>query len=167
MNETRFAPERIVAALNAGNVSYVVVGGFAVAAHGVVRATRDLDVVPDPDVENLDRLANALMDLGAEHPVEDVLTGASLSSPVWSKLRTRHGEIQLLNRMPAVPPFSKLIATAISVEIGEEPALVCSLADLRAMKLASGRPRDLVDVAELDELHGLQEAGSSARIGRP
>lgn len=32
------------------------------------------------------------------------------------------------------------------------PAPVCSLADLRATKLASGRPRDLVDVAELDEL---------------
>jgi hypothetical protein len=31
---------------------------------------------------------------------------------------------------------------------------VCSLADLRAMKLASGRPRDLVDVAELGELNG-------------
>jgi hypothetical protein len=30
---------------------------------------------------------------------------------------------------------------------------VCSLADLREMKIASGRPRDLVDVAELDELH--------------
>ena len=154
MNETRFAPERIVAALNAGNVGYVVVGGLAVAAHGVVRATRDLDVVPDPEVENLDRLANTLMDLGAEHPVEDVLTGASLSSPV----RTRHGDVRLLNGMPAVPPFAELIATAIPVEIGDEPALVCSLADLRAMKLASGRPRDLVDVAELDELHGLRSA---------
>jgi hypothetical protein len=154
MNEPRFAPERIVAALNACDVAYVIVGGLAVAAHGVVRATRDLDVVPDPGVENLDRLATALMDLGAEHPVEDVLTGASLSRPVAFKLRTRHGDVQLPNRMPAVPPFAELIRTAISVEIGDEPAHVCLLADLRAMKLASGRARDLVDVAELDEVHG-------------
>ena len=48
MNETRFAPERIVAALNATDVAYVIVGGLAVAAHGVVRATRDLDLVPEP-----------------------------------------------------------------------------------------------------------------------
>lgn len=154
MNETRFAPERIVAALNAGDVAYVVVGGLAVAAHGVVRATRDLDVVPDPGTENLDRLAETLMALGAEHPVEVVLTGASLARPVSFGLRPRHGDIQLLNRMPAIPPFSELAAAAISVEIGDEPALVCSLADLRAIKLASGRPRNLLDVAELDELHG-------------
>ena len=33
-------------------------------------------------------------------------------------------------------------------------APVCSLAHLRAMKRAAGRPRDLADLAELDELHG-------------
>ena len=44
-------------ALNASGVAYVIVGGLAVAAHGVVRATRDLDLVPEPSAENLDRLA--------------------------------------------------------------------------------------------------------------
>src|SRR5436309_499221 len=46
MNDVRFAPELIVAALNAGGVTYVVVGGLALAAHGVVRASDDLDLVP-------------------------------------------------------------------------------------------------------------------------
>ena len=51
---------------------------------------------------------------------------------------------------------------AAAVEFGPDAiAAVCSLADLRAMKLASGRPRGLIDVAELDELHG-QTAGSSS-----
>ena len=53
---TRFAPERIVAALNDAGIAYVIVGGIAVAAHGVVRATRDLDLVPEPDAANLDSL---------------------------------------------------------------------------------------------------------------
>jgi hypothetical protein len=155
MNETRFAPERIAAGLNASDVAYVIVGGLAVAAHGVVRATRDLDLVPEPSADNLDRLAAALTDLGAEHPVDGRLTGTSLARPVSFKLRTRHGDVQVLNRMPAVPPYAELIATALSVDLADEtPALICSLADLRAMKLASGPPRDLVDVAELDELHG-------------
>ena len=155
MSEPRFAPERIVAALNSGKVGYVVVGGLAVATHGVVRATRDLDLVPEPSADNLDRLATALTDLGAEHPIDGRLTGASLARPISFKLRTHHGDVQVLNRMPAVPPYAQLIASAISVDLADEtPALVCSLADLRAMKLASGRPRDLVDVAELDELHG-------------
>jgi hypothetical protein len=155
MTEPTFAPERIVAALNTGDVAYVIVGGLAVAAHGVVRATRDVDVVPEPSAENLDRLADTLMELGAEHPVDGMLTGTSLARPVSFKLRTRFGEIQVLNRMPTVPPYAALREGAITVEVGAAAiATVCSLADLRSMKLASGRPRDLVDVAELDELHG-------------
>ena len=115
MNETPFAPDRIIAALDAADVAYVIVGGLAVAAHGVVRAPRDLDLVPDPSATNLERLAAALRDLGAEHPIDGALTGDNLACRVSFKLRTVH--------------------------------------DLRAMKLASGRPRELVDVAELDELH--------------
>ena len=56
--------------------------------------------------------------------------------------------------MPAVPPYAALVTSAVRVDFANESASVCSLADLRSMKLASGRPRDLVDVAELDELHG-------------
>ncbi len=69
MNEPTFAPERIVAALSANNVAYVIVGGLAVDAHGVVRATRDLDLVPKPSRENLERLERTLADLGGEHPI--------------------------------------------------------------------------------------------------
>jgi hypothetical protein len=104
MHETPFAPERIVAALNAAGVAYVIVGGLAVAAHGVVRATRDIDLVPEPSAENLDRLAATLAELGGEHPINGGLTGTALARPVSFKLRTRHGEVQVLNRMPAVPP---------------------------------------------------------------
>jgi hypothetical protein len=151
---TQFAPERVVAALNDAGVAYVIVGGIAVAAHGVVRATRDLDLVPAPDVPNLDLLAGTLSDLGAEHPVNGRLTGSSLARPVSFKLATRHGDVQVLNRMPAIPPYARLRTAAISVELVDGTiATVCSLADLREMKIASGRPRDLVDVAELDELH--------------
>jgi hypothetical protein len=155
MPEPTFQPERIVAALNAGDVAYVIVGGLAVAAHGVVRATRDLDLVLDPSAANLNRLAQVLTELGAEHPIDGLLTGESLARPVSFKLATRHGDVQILNRMPSVPPYARLRESAFSVAIAPETsAIVCSLAELRVMKLASGRPRDLVDVAELDELHG-------------
>src|SRR3954451_13585074 len=151
---TRFAPERSVAALNDAGVAYVIVGGIAVAAHGVVRATRDLDLVPAPEPANLDILAGTLSDLGAEHPVDESLTGASLARPMSFKLATRYGDVQVLNRMPAIPPYAHLRTAAILVELDDSTiATVCSLADLRAMKIASGRPRDLVDVAELDQLH--------------
>jgi len=71
------------------------------------------------------------------------------------KLRTRFGQIHVLNRMPGTPAFEELEADRLLVEIavGVE-APVCSLPHLRQMKRASERPRDAVDLAELDELHG-------------
>ena len=55
-----FDPEALLRRLGASAVEYVVIGGFAVIAHGVVRATDDLDIVPSPDRENLERLAPLL-----------------------------------------------------------------------------------------------------------
>ena len=71
------------------------------------------------------------------------------------KLQTGHGEVHVLNRMPGTPAFADLGEEAMLVEIapGVE-APVCSLEHLRRMKRASDRPRDGVDLAELDELHG-------------
>jgi hypothetical protein len=86
MTET-FEPERILAALNAAGVAYVIVGGIAVAAHGAIRATADVDVVPDPSATNLDSLAAVLNDLGADH----ALPGESLSRPVSFNLQTHSG----------------------------------------------------------------------------
>ena len=154
--ETVFEPERVVRALNDAGVAYVVVGGLAVAAHGVVRATRDLDIVPRPTESNMDRLARCLVALGGRHPIEETLTGTALARPVSFKVTTRHGEVQVLNGMHGVPPFEQLQRDQITVEIAPHAlAPVCSLAHLRAMKRAAGRPRDHVDLAELDELNGV------------
>jgi hypothetical protein len=153
--EPVFEPDRVVAALNGAEVKYVIVGGLAVGAHGVVRATRDLDLVPAPDQRNMDRLAECLQTIGAEHPIEGPLTGAALARPASFKVLTKHGEVQVLNRMGGVPPFEELQQDQIRVEIASDAiAPVCSLAHLRAMKRAADRPRDRVDLAELAELHG-------------
>lgn len=57
--------EGLLVALDAAGVRFVVIGGFAVVAHGYPRATKDLDIVPDPDPDNLKQLASALSDLDA------------------------------------------------------------------------------------------------------
>jgi hypothetical protein len=154
--EPVFDPEPIVRALNEARVDYVIVGGLAVAAHGVVRATRDLDLVPDEAETNMDRLARCLVALGGQHPIEDTITGAALARPVSFKVTTAHGDVQVLNRMRGIPSFAQLERHKITVEIAPDTlAPICSLADLRAMKRAADRPRDRVDLAELEELHGI------------
>lgn len=158
MSGETFAPEALVAALNAAGVRYVIVGGLAVGAHGVVRATRDIDLVPAPDGANVESLAGVLRALDAQHPVQDQLTAENLAAPASIKLQTRCGEVHVLNRMPGTPAFDDLARQAFAVEIESGIAApVCSLAHLRAMKRASDRPRDRIDLIELDELHGPEE----------
>ena len=153
--EAPFEPERLVGALNAAGVRYVIVGGLAVGTHGVIRATRDLDLVPAPDRENAERLAVVLRSLGAKHPIVGRITADLLSHPVSLKLTTVAGEVHILNRMPGTPPFAALEAERLAVDLGEGVvAPICSLEHLKTMKSASSRPRDAIDLAELDALHG-------------
>ena len=60
---SEFDLRALLEALNAQGVRFVVIGGVAVGAHGYVRGTEDLDLVPDPDPANLDRLTEALAKL--------------------------------------------------------------------------------------------------------
>src|SRR5215217_6875246 len=60
-------PEPLLRALHDAGVRHIIIGGFAVIAHGVIRPSRDLDIVPDPDPDNLGRLAQLLADLNARH----------------------------------------------------------------------------------------------------
>jgi hypothetical protein len=67
--------ERLIEA----GVRFVVVGGLAVGAWGYVRGTKDVDVVPDPALDNLERLAAALRGLGGRVEVEEgLLTGDAI-----------------------------------------------------------------------------------------
>src|SRR5256885_5242953 len=47
------------------SVEFVVIGGLAVGLHGYVRATKDVDIVPEQSPENLTRLRNALAEVEA------------------------------------------------------------------------------------------------------
>jgi hypothetical protein len=60
-------PEPLLRALHAAGVEHIIIGGFAVNAHGVIRTSKDLDIVPDPDPGNLSRLAKLLAELDARH----------------------------------------------------------------------------------------------------
>ncbi len=62
-----FEPDDLLLALTKAQIDFIVIGGVAVGVHGFVRATKDLDIVPNPRPENLTRLARVLVDIGAQH----------------------------------------------------------------------------------------------------
>ena len=68
----------LLATFNAHAVEYLVVGAYALAAHGHVRATKDLDVWVRPSAENAPRVLRALASFGA--PLQD-LTERDLTEP--------------------------------------------------------------------------------------
>jgi len=135
-------------ALVDAGVKFVVIGGLAVTVHGHERFTADLDLVPEPDAENLRRLAATLAEL-----VEDRESHASptLDAP-HCVVETRFGRAHVIRSVKGLPPYPDLERDAIQVEFAEEVSVaVCGKEDLIEMKRASGRPRDALDVAYLTE----------------
>ncbi len=153
-SEPGFDPLAILRVLAHHTVPYVVVGGFAVAAHKVVRATRDLDLVTDRTWRAAQRLAAALIDLESEPSGDEAVTWTPevLARPINVRIATRYGEVHLLNATDGIPSY--LAMDRVTVRVENVDVSVASLDAVRAMKRAAGRPKDLIDLAELEVIHG-------------
>jgi hypothetical protein len=155
MTDQPLDAEQIFAVLDAHQVEYVVIGGIAVQVYGHVRMTNDVDLIPSPTPQNLERLASALGELearvlnpGNEHLAIDaqMLPRATL----W-QLSTRHGDIDVLHDAPGASSFPQLRERALLIALGDHTIPIASRDDLIRMKRASGRPVDLADIAALSE----------------
>lgn len=154
---TEFDLRSLLQELRERNVAFVVIGGIAVGAHGYVRATADLDLVPDPDPENLSRLIGALGSLDATLPTVDdrpfdpagdartVRQGGNVTAD------TKFGGLDIVQVALGVPGYAELDRDAVASELLGVPVRVCSLAQLRKMKEAQGRAQDKADLENLPE----------------
>lgn len=147
--------EQIFAVLDAHRVEYVVIGGIAVQVHGHVRMTNDIDLIPSPAPQNLQRLADALNEMDARvlNPGSEGLEIDAQMLPratLW-QIGTPHGDIDVLHEAPGAAPFAQLRDRALAIALGDRSIAIASRDDLIAMKRATGRPVDLADVAALTE----------------
>jgi hypothetical protein len=154
--------EALLQTLRRHSVEFVLIGGLAVAAHGYVRATDDVDVVPKPERENRRRLYEAMKTVEAQ-PVElGDFRPEELPVPFspegldeggnWA-LRTRAGRIDVLQWVSGIESFEELHARAVEVDLpGVGAVLVAGYEDLLAMKRAAGRPVDERDIAALEDV---------------
>jgi predicted nucleotidyltransferase len=145
--------------LTEAKIRFVLVGGLAVNAWGYLRATRDVDVVPDPSGENLEKLDALLKELGGRVDVGGrLLESSAISTFLRTGDRTlvipELGRVDVLQGLPQIPSFAVLDAEALDVDIEGLSVRVCSLNHLRAMKQASERPRDRDDLEALDAAQG-------------
>jgi hypothetical protein len=145
---------RIFADLNGAGVRYVVVGGIALIRHGVVRATRDVEVVIAPDEDNLAVVRELITEWAATRPDGSALDPDAVALGRTINLRTPHGDLDLLREPGSPLSFRELDARADERRVDGVPARICSLADLVALKRMAGRERDLVDLSDLEAAHG-------------
>jgi uncharacterized nucleotidyltransferase DUF6036 len=137
----------LLAEFNARQVEYLIVGAHALAAHGHVRATQDLDVWVRPDSENANRVIAALRAFGA--PLHD-LTVQDLSKPgLIFQIGVEPIRIDVLTVIDGVQ-FDEAWSERINSTFAGEPVAVLSREHLIKNKLAAARTQDLADVERLE-----------------
>jgi hypothetical protein len=140
--------KEFVALFNAHAVEYLVVGGYALAAHGRPRYTGDIDLWLRPTHDNAIRALAAMADFGFASL--DV-TAADLMQPAnVIQLGYPPRRIDLLTSIDGVE-FASCYARRQVVRLDEVDLPIISLADFKANKRASGRAQDRADLEALDD----------------
>ncbi len=159
--------EAVVAALNAAEVRYLIVGGLAVNAHGYLRATRDLDLVIQLESANLRRGLECLFEIGYRLAipvsVEDFADASKREAwrvekgmivlKLWSDDHRRTPvDVFVYEPFEFCKEFEKACLSELQLGIF---ARIVSLEALIEMKLVANRPQDLMDIEELRRVERL------------
>lgn len=134
------------ALLNAHEVRYLVVGGYAVAFHGHPRYTKDIDVWIDAEKENAERLLRALKEFGFG---EINLTAEDFLKPDYIvQLGRPPRRIDIMTSLKGTD-FAACYASKVVENVDGIPLPVIGLEELRQNKRMVGRNQDLADLDNL------------------
>lgn len=142
--------KNFISLLNKYEVEYLVIGGYAVAVHGYVRATGDIDIWINPTAINADKMLSVMLDFGFDaydFQIIDFLIDENNKGGFVS-----FGDV----------PFKiKILTTTLGVTFGEAyqnkktifienlPIHFIGLAELIKNKKAVGRPKDILYIENL------------------
>jgi len=150
--------QNVCCALDEANVSYVIVGGYAVALHGVIRGTVDVDIAIQWSLENLQCAEKALRGIGLVSLIP--ITAETLFQCRDEYIQSRnliawnfYDPSNPINQVDIVINYDLKEAhhtKRVKTSLGIIPIL--ALNELIKMKEASGRSQDLADVKALKNL---------------
>jgi hypothetical protein len=139
-----------ISLLNKYEVEYLVIGGYAVAVHGYVRTTGDIDIWINPTITNADKMLSVMLEFGFDaydFQITDFLIDE----------KNKGGFISFGN-----PPFKiEILTTTLGVTFDEAyqnkkivlienmPIYFIGLAELIKNKRAVGRSKDILDIENL------------------
>lgn len=132
--------------LNSNDVHYLVIGGYALGAHGHVRYTKDLDIWVEATEKNAAKLVEVLKQLGFDSLS---ISASDITTPgLTLQLGYEPARIDLLTRVSGLE-FDLAYSRRIDTTLDGVPITLICREDLRRNKLATGRLRDLGDVEAL------------------
>ncbi|MFN0204963.1 MAG: nucleotidyltransferase [Planctomycetota bacterium] len=154
--------EEFIAALNAHNVKYLIIGAHAVALHARPRATKDLDILIAPTNENAEATLVAVREFfkGAQlgYSVSDLLDTGSMIQIGVAPVR-----IDIASSILGISNFSDAWSRRTRGRFGSVYANYIGLDDLLSAKRATNRPQDRVDIQSIQRVLGIEKDHSVRR----
>jgi hypothetical protein len=124
-------------------VDFLIVGAYALAAHGFPRATGDLDIWVRKDPENAHRVIRALRRFGA--PATQLSSEDFTSTDLIVQFGVEPCRIDLLTGISGIE-FEEAWQNRVSIEIDNLEIFILSKKDLLTNKMATGRDKDQGDI---------------------
>ena len=149
--------KRLILALDQNHVGYAIVGGLAVALHGAIRGTVDIDLVihlTEKDFINAEKVFRSL-GLESRLPIdakqvfqfrEDYIKNRNLIAwSFFSPIRPLEVIDVIITHDRKKMKVKKILAFGTTIQVASIPELI-------KMKTQSGRPQDLADIEALKQL---------------
>ncbi|MBF7090295.1 nucleotidyltransferase [Flavobacterium sp. ALJ2] len=140
------------------NVRYIIIGGFAVNVYGYNRNTGDLDVYLEDTLENRQNLKKAFIAIGIGN-FESIETMQFV--PGWTDFTLNYGlRLDIMTTVKGLEDqsFDSLLEVATIVSIDKIPVNFIDYDNLIISKKAANRPKDLLDIEELDKLNDKKDS---------
>lgn len=147
--------KEFIQSLNANEVHYLVIGGYALAVHGRPRYTKDIDIWLELSSENAERVVKALNDFGFAS------LGLSQADFIEKDQMIQLGyppnRIDLLTAADGVE-FRNCYENRVKIEIDGVMINFIDLENLKANKRATGRLQDLADLEALQNVGNIDDS---------
>jgi hypothetical protein len=132
------------------HVDYLIVGGVGSRIQGAATTTQDLDIMPEPSPENLERLARALTSPTTRFKAADSTTYEPVSvvdsilfkTSDTNSFETDYGVLDVLMELPGVGTFDAVRRNAKRYEFDGQVLVVANLDDIVKSKETTGRSKD-------------------------
>jgi hypothetical protein len=137
----------MLSALSAEGVEYLLIGAYAMAVHGVPRATGDIDIWVRPSPDNADRILRALARFGA--PLGGLRAADLAGEGTVFQVGVAPNRVDVITAIDGVA-FDAAWPRRVTSDIGGLTIPVIGREDLIRNKRSTGRSRDLADAEQLE-----------------